>query len=324
MGLAFDLAFEPRYGEAVTVAPGVRRVTAHNPGPFTFRGTNTFLIGSDELAVLDPGPDDPAHIEALLRSASGARVAHILVSHAHRDHAAGARVLQARTGAPILAASQRQDALSSIAADQPRLDSGSQLDFVPDVILDDGEIVEGQSYRLEVVATPGHASDHLAFALAGEDLLFSGDHVMGWATTVVAPPDGSMGDYMESLERLLGRPEKLYLPAHGGPVLDGQRHVRALRAHRRMRERLILRRLQRGDRTIDTLVAHIYRDLDPGLRTGAALSTLAHLQDLFARGLVATEGPPTLSAAYWPAGAGAAAEGAAAGAGPGAIPPGGG
>jgi glyoxylase-like metal-dependent hydrolase (beta-lactamase superfamily II) len=321
MDLAFDLAFEPRYGEAVTVAPGVRRVTAENPGPFTFHGTNTFLIGDDELAVLDPGPDDPAHVDALLRAAGRAPVTHILVSHAHLDHVSAVGLLREQTGASVLAASRSGKSLD-VSAETARSDAGSDPLFAADRILGDGAVVEGPGYRLEVVATPGHASDHLAFALSGQNLLFSGDHVMGWATTVVAPPDGSMGDYMASLERLLERPETLYLPAHGGLVRDAHVYLRALRAHRRMRERLILRRLQQGDRTVDALVAHIYRDLDPRLRAGAALSTLAHLQDLVARGFVAAEGPPTLSAIYSPAET--AAGGPAAGAAGGATPPGGG
>jgi glyoxylase-like metal-dependent hydrolase (beta-lactamase superfamily II) len=296
MPLTFNREFEPRQGESVEVAPGVRRVTAKNPGPFTFQGTNTFLIGEDDLAVLDPGPDDPSHVEALLRATGNARVAHILVSHRHADHSSAARALQARTGTPIFAASQRRPFRTDAGL---RLDAADDSGFSPDRALTDGAVVEGDGYRLEAIATPGHASDHLAFALADRGILFSGDHVMGWATTVVAPPDGSMRDYMASLDRLLARPEDLYFPAHGGEIRDARNYVRALRAHRKMRERAIIERLAHGDRTIADMVRRIYSDIDPPLRAAAALSTLAHLEDLTERGLVAADSQPSVTANYW-------------------------
>lgn len=302
MSLVIRRDFDPRHGEAVPVAPGVRRITAPNPGPFTFQGTNTFLIGKGELAVLDPGPDDPAHRDALLLAIGGAKVAHILVSHTHRDHSPGARPLQARVGAPILAAGPHRPARPVQPGEQMRLDAAADTEFTPDETLADGALLEGGGYRLEVVATPGHAANHLAFALLGEDLLFSGDHVMGWATTVVAPPDGSMSDYMASLDRLLARPESVYLPAHGGEIRDAHGHVRGLRTHRRMRERAILERLAQGDRTIPEIVARIYGGLDPRLAGAAAMSTYAHLEDLVARGVVATHGVPALGGRYYPAG----------------------
>ena len=236
MALKFDRDFEPRTGAAVEVAPGVRRVTAPNAGPFTFHGTNTFLIGRDPLAILDPGPADPAHLDALIYAIGSARVGHILVSHTHRDHSPGARLLQARTDAPILAAGPHRPARPARPGEELRLDASADLEFSPDEALADGGMVEGPGYRLEAVATPGHTGNHLAFALAGTDILFSGDHVMGWSTTVVAPPDGAMADYMASLDRLLERPESRYLPAHGGPIGNAHAYVRALRAHRKMRE----------------------------------------------------------------------------------------
>jgi len=302
MALSVQHDFEPRHGEAIVVARGVRRVTAPNPGPFTFGGTNTFLIGDRELAILDPGPVDPTHLEALLRAIGDAKVAHILVSHTHRDHSPGARPLQARVGAPILAAGPHRPARPVQGSEQTRLDAAADTDFRPDGTLTDGAIVEGSGYRLQAIATPGHAANHLAFALLGQDLLFSGDHVMGWATTVVAPPDGSMGDYMASLDRLLARPETLYLPAHGGEIRDAHGHVRALRTHRRMRERAILERLAQGDRTVPEIVARVYGGLDPLLAGAAALSTYAHLEDLVARHLVATDGVPALDGRYCPTG----------------------
>jgi glyoxylase-like metal-dependent hydrolase (beta-lactamase superfamily II) len=181
------------------------------------------------------------------------------------------------------------------------LDASGDADFAPDVTLADGALVEGAGYRLEAVATPGHTPNHLAFALGGASLIFSGDHVMGWSTTVVAPPEGSMADYMASLDRMLERPERRYLPAHGGEIADGPAHVRALRAHRRMREAAILQEVARGAPSVDDIVARVYRGLDPRLVRGAALSTLAHLEELVARGAVVADGPATLGARYRPA-----------------------
>ncbi len=303
MSLSFNRGFEPRHGEAVLVAPGVRRVTAPNPGPFTFHGTNTFLIGEEELAVLDPGPPHADHLEAIIRTIGGARVGRILVSHTHLDHSPAARLLQARTGAPILAAGPHRPARALGGAGTDRLDAGADLDFSPDVQLADGEIVEGGGYRLEAVATPGHAANHLAFALLGRDIIFPGDHVMGWATTIVAPPDGSMSDYMASLERLLARPESRYFPAHGGDIREAHAFVRGLKAHRKMRERAIVERLEQGDRTIAEMVPRIYNGLEPRLAGAAALSTLAHLEDLLTRGIVSSDAAPSLSGRYWMTGA---------------------
>ncbi len=298
MALRFNRSFEPQTGVAVNVAPDVRRVTAPNPGPFTFHGTNTFLIGREALAVLDPGPADAAHIDALIGAIGGVRVAHILVSHTHRDHSPGARLLQARTGAPILAAGPHRPARPARPGEELRLDASADLDFSPDALLADGDIVEGPGYRLEAVATPGHTGNHLAFALLGADVLFSGDHVMGWATTVVAPPDGAMPDYMASLDRLLARPEKICLPAHGGAIRDAHAYIRALRAHRKMREAAIVEGMRRGDTRISEIVARVYQGLDPRLAGAAALSTLAHLEDLVARGVATADGPPGLDTLY--------------------------
>ncbi len=299
MALVFNRDFEARTGEVVQVAPGVRRVTAPNPGPFTFRGTNTFLIGEERLAVLDPGPDDPNHVEALDRAIGSAEVVAILVTHTHRDHSPAARLLQARFPAPILAAGAHRPSRPPRPGEELRLDASGDFDLVPDMSLDDGAIVTVGDLRLEVVTTPGHTANHVAFGLLGRDILFSGDHVMGWSTTIVAPPEGSMADYMASLDRLLVRPEQLYLPAHGGAIRDAHAYVRALQAHRKMREAAILEGLRRGDRTIPELVARVYAGLDAWLAGAAGLSTLAHLEDLVARGMVAADGPPALDRRYW-------------------------
>lgn len=311
MPLSFDRDFDPRYGEAVEVAPGVRRVTARNPGPFTFKGTNTFLIGQGELAVLDPGPDDSFHLDALVAAIGRTPVRQIIVSHRHRDHTAGLAGLRQRIEAPVLAAAiQRPD----LAQDGQRLDAPPDLSLVADRVIEGGALIEGDGYRLETIATPGHASDHLAFALGGTNIVLSGDHVMGWATSVVAPPDGSMRDYMASLERLLSRSEDLYLPAHGGGIANARSYVRGLRSHRKMRERAIIERLARGDRTIPEMVKRIYSDVDPRLHGAASLSTLAHLIDLADRGVVEREGTSPLEATYSLAGSPSASgsEGAAA------------
>jgi hydroxyacylglutathione hydrolase len=265
--IAFDRNFTPETGRAVAVAPGVRRVTAPNPGPFTFHGTNSYIVGDRGVAIIDPGPDDAAHVAALLAAVAGRPVTHLLVTHAHRDHAAAAARLQAATGAPRFAPA-------------------------------DGAMVEGDGWRLEAVATPGHTADHLAYALDGTDILFSGDHVMAWSTTIVAPPEGNMADYMRSLEKLLARQERLYLPGHGGPVVDVPNYLQDLRNHRLAREAVILDRLRHGDRTIAEMVAAIYADTDPGLHAAAALSVLAHLEDLVVRRRVASDGPPRLEATY--------------------------
>ncbi len=282
MALVFNRDFEPRTGEAVAVAPSVRRVTADNPGPFTFRGTNTFLIGEAELAVLDPGPDDPDHIAALLRAIGDAKVAAIVLTHTHRDHWPAAPVLAQRFGAPIHV---------SAAHDPSRPPHA-------DVALEDGVIVTAGALKLQAIATPGHAADHMVFALLDHGILFSGDHVMGWSTTIVAPPDGSMAAYMASLDRLLQRPERLYLPAHGAAIPDGHAYVAGLLEHRREREAAILAALREGESDIPGLVAGIYRGLDPALGDAAALSVFAHLQDLVARDLVATQGTPSLDGRY--------------------------
>ncbi len=299
--LQHDRAFEPQWGAAVPVAPRVRRITAENPGPFTFQGTNTYLVGdAGALAVIDPGPDDPRHLAALLSAIGGARVSHILVTHTHRDHSPGAAALAAATGAPMLAAGPHRPARPPRPDETARLDAGGDTDFVPDIALADGAVVEGEGFALTAVATPGHTGNHLAFALDGGEWLFSGDHVMAWSTSIVAPPDGAMADYMDSLARLAARPERAYLPGHGGPVRDAPAYVAALAAHRRGREQAIRARLAAGDETIAAIVQAVYVGLDPALAPAAGLSVLAHLEDLVARGLVAADPLPALTAQFRP------------------------
>ena len=302
MALEFSRTFDPQYGEAVKVADNVRRLTATNSGPFTFTGTNSFIIGEGRVAILDPGPDDPSHVRALLDAVAGESVEAILVSHTHRDHSPGARHLREATGAPVMAAGPHVAARQLQVGEVNRLDASADHDFMPDDALADGTQFTIGDVTLEAVATPGHTANHLAFSMPEAGILFSGDHVMAWSTTIVAPPDGAMGDYMTSLERLLAREEQLYLPAHGGPVADPARYVRGLRAHRKMRERAILDRLQKGDRTIPGIVLNIYRDVDPKLHGAAALSVFAHLEELVAQGLVSATDVVGLESEFAPTG----------------------
>ncbi len=263
----------------------VRRLVAPNASPFTFNGTCTYIVGEGAVAVVDPGPDDDPHLTALLAAVDGERVETILVTHTHRDHSAGVKRLRAATGARVIGATPFIPSGDGAAG----LNSSHDLDYSPDAVLADGERLQGAGFSIEAVATPGHCSNHLCFALLEEGTLFSGDHVMAWSTSVVAPPDGSMRAYMASLEKLLGRGETVYWPGHGGPVVDPQRYLRALIRHRRQREASILTALGDGPQTIPALVAKVYAGLDPSLTRAAGLSTLAHLEDLGERGQVVAE-----------------------------------
>lgn len=273
-------------GVLTRLSPLTRRLIAGNGSPFTFTGTCSYIVGEGEVAIIDPGPADEAHLAGLLAAVEGERVSHIVVTHSHRDHAPGARVLKERTGAPIVGAPAHAPREGS----QPGLDASHDLAYAPDVALADGARIEGRGFTLEALATPGHAANHLCFALIEENSLFSGDHVMAWSTSIVAPPDGSMADYMASLDKLRRRPEAIYWPGHGGPVREPQRYVRALAHHRRQREAAILGRLEAGDAEIADIVARVYAGLAPALVRAASLSTFAHLEDLVARGLVVSEG----------------------------------
>lgn len=272
-------------GRIERLSPLARQVLAANPSPFTFTGTQTFLIGEEELAVIDPGPDLPEHVDALLAAIGDRPVSAIICTHTHRDHSPASRPLAAATGAPIVGCAPL--ALHDAGA---RADESFDFDYAPDRVLADGEAVDGKGWTLAAVATPGHTSNHLCFELPEERTLFTGDHVMGWSTTVVAPPDGDMAAYMESLQKLLGRDDRLYRPAHGPAVDKPHSHVRALLAHRRMREKQILSRLDAGEGRIAEMVAGMYRDIDPRLYPAAGRSVLAHLIDLEARGRVARDG----------------------------------
>ncbi|GGB08522.1 MBL fold metallo-hydrolase [Brucella endophytica] len=299
MTLVFDNSFIPQYGHAVDVAPGVKRLTVNNPGPFTFHGTNSYIVGRETLAVIDPGPEDEAHLAALLKAIAGRPVSHIFVSHTHRDHSPLAARLKQATGGTIAAEGPHRPARPLHVGEVNALDASADTEFAPDIRLADGEVIDGDGWTLRGIHTPGHTANHMALALEGTGIVFSADHVMAWATTIVAPPDGAMADYMASLDRLLERDDEIYLPGHGGPVTNPQAFLHGLRTHRRMRERAILERVRSGDRTIPDMVKAIYRDTDPRLHGAAGLSVLAHLEDLVARGLVATQGVVALDGVFW-------------------------
>jgi glyoxylase-like metal-dependent hydrolase (beta-lactamase superfamily II) len=276
---------EPPPRAVTRLSPMVRRLVAPNASPFTFNGTCTYIVGEGKVAIVDPGPEDDTHLSALLDAVKGEQVDAILITHTHRDHSPGAGKLRAATGGRVIGAAPfvaRGDGSAG-------LDSAHDRDYSPDGILVDGERWRGAGYTIEAIATPGHCSNHLCFALLEEGALFSGDHVMAWSTSVVAPPDGSMRAYMDSLDKLRGRAETVYWPGHGGPVVEPQRYVRALIHHRRQREASILNGLKDGPQTIPALVAKVYVGLSPSLTRAAGLSTLAHLEDLAERGLVVDE-----------------------------------
>jgi glyoxylase-like metal-dependent hydrolase (beta-lactamase superfamily II) len=283
------------YGVPRELAPGVVRLVANNPSPFTFKGTNTYLVGAGrEVALIDPGPADPAHLAAILAAIGDRRLSHILITHTHRDHVDGLEALAAATGAKTAGFGRRAVAPGQTVTSP----SGSEhvdQDFRPDVALTHGDRLEAGGFAFTALHTPGHAPDHLCFALEGlaEGVLFSGDHVMGWNTSVVAPPEGSMADYMRSLELLGERAgaDRTYLPGHGGRVAEPQRLVKAFLLHRRMREQAILDCIRAGTNTVNAIVPVIYRGIDPKLVKAASLSVLAHVEHLIARGLVRSDSP---------------------------------
>ena len=267
------------------LSPRVRRVLADNPSPFTHTGTQTYIVGTGEVAVIDPGPADPGHIAGILEASEGERIIAIMCTHTHRDHSPGAAPLKAATGAEIIGC-----APLSLDDDGPRADASFDRSYAPDRVLVDGERIASLDWTLEAVATPGHTSNHLCFALIEEDALFTGDHVMGWSTTVVSPPDGDMAEYMRSLDKLQARQDTVYYPAHGEPVTKPQQFVRGLAGHRKQRERQILKLLGEGVGEIAEMVPRMYAGIDERLYGAAGRSVMAHLIDLRDRGLAEETG----------------------------------
>ncbi|MDI1326698.1 MAG: MBL fold metallo-hydrolase [Brevundimonas sp.] len=286
------------YGRADVVSPLIQRVIAGNPGPFTFTGTGTYIVGRSDVgagvAVIDPGPLDEAHLAALLAAVAGRRVSHVLVTHAHRDHAPLARPFAETVAAPILAARPPARTIHASAA----LDEEDDETFAPDIVLTGGEVIEGDGWALEALATPGHASNHMAFVLREENALFSGDHVMGWSTTVVAPPDGDMAAYMDSLDQVIARGFSTLWPTHGAPVTDPGPFLAAYKAHRLAREAQIIERLTGGDRRISEIVPNLYAAVDRRLWPAASLSVWAHLIALEATGRAVGRPGPGIDAEW--------------------------
>jgi glyoxylase-like metal-dependent hydrolase (beta-lactamase superfamily II) len=283
-----EMAFE--YGRPDPVSPLITRVVANNPGPFTYKGTGTYLVGAGSLAVIDPGPLDDAHLKALTEAIGGRAVTHILTTHTHADHSPLAHPLKELTGAPIIGRSA------------PRTGSGleeaNEAAFRPDVEVEDGAVIAGEGWTLEAIATPGHASNHVCYALREENALFCGDHVMGWSTTVISPPDGDMSAYYDSLDRVRARGFATLWPTHGPPITDPAPFLDAYREHRVQREVQILRELGRGPRTIAQMTPRLYAGVDPRLHGAARRSVLAHLIHLHRLGRVAAEGGATMEAVY--------------------------
>jgi len=296
--IPFNKNFPLKPGVVDDVVPGVRRVLCDNPSPFTFSGTVSYIVGKGNVAIIDPGPVDEAHTQALLDAVRGETVTHILVTHTHNDHSPGVAALKAATGATVYAEGPHRASRPAYASETRATESGGDRNFRPDVTLKDGDVVEGNGWRLETVATPGHTANHVAFAWQDQNLTFVGDHVMGWSTSIVAPPDGSMVDYMASLDRLASRNEQLYFSGHGPEIPDAVRFVKFLIRHRKAREASILHRLAKGEADIPTIVRASYIGIDPRLVGAAGYSVLAHLEDLVARDVVATDGDPTIDGSY--------------------------
>ncbi len=280
-----ELSFE--YGEVVQLTPGIRRVIAKNPSPFTLYGTGTYIIGRGQVAVVDPGPDDDAHIQAIRAATEGEEITHILVTHTHRDHSPGCRPLQQHCNAKTYAYGPHG---SGQREDNVKIEEGSDLDFRPDVEVRHGDVIEGGDWSVECVYTPGHTSNHMCFQYREEKALFTGDHVMGWSTSVISPPDGDMRAYMDSLALLLDRNDAIYWPTHGPAITEPKRHVEAFIAHRREREEQILACIDRGVSQIREMVPLMYNDLPEFMYPAARRSVLAAVVYLVQRGILRPEG----------------------------------
>jgi len=286
MAVSIDMDNLPT-GETMRLSPLVRRVLAPNPSPFTYTGTQSYVVGLEggqgDVAIIDPGPAEDTHIDALIRATAGARIKAILCTHTHRDHSPAAVLLAERCKAPIIGC-----APLTLEDDGPRADAAFDADYRPDEVMEDGYSLSGDGWTIKAVATPGHTSNHLCFSVPGEKALFTGDHVMGWSTSIVSPPDGDMAAYMASMQKLLERDDLVYYPAHGEPIETPQRLVRGMMGHRKSREGQILRQLESGDTIgvcIADMVADMYKGVDKRLHPAAARSVLAHLLDLRQRGL---------------------------------------
>jgi len=282
----FDPSFRPEVGVPVALAPGLVRLTAPNASAYTFTGTNSFILGENSLALVDPGPDDPAHLAAIDRALAGRPLSVILLTHTHRDHSAAAAGLAQRYRVPIWFGGQHRLSRPLRRFERNPIKRSCDWDLVPDRTLVDGETVRAGDIDVTVHTTPGHCANHLAFGLAGTDILLSGDHVMGWNSTLVSVPDGSMADYFASLDKVIALPYGTYHPAHGGPIADGPAHAAALKAHRQMRNEQLLTAVRNGARTIGQVVKAIYPTQPAKIRIAARMTMAAHVEYLEARGVL--------------------------------------
>ncbi len=296
MALLFNRHVDFSYGVLQEVAAGLRRIVARNPSPFTLYGTGTYVVGRGQVAVIDPGPADSSHIDALLTGLNGETVTHILVTHTHSDHSPGAALLAARTGTPIWGCAPHRRHGDSFTGE-----AAGDFDYRPDRELHDGEAIETAQWTLQAVHTPGHTSNHLCYALQPHGVVFTGDHVMGWSTSVISPPDGDMRAYLSSLDRLSQRGEGTYWPTHGPAITQPLEYVRALRAHRVEREAMVMAAVRAGERTIPAIARRIYVGLDPRLARASERTTWAHLLKLVSEGEVRAEPEARTDAFYYPA-----------------------
>lgn len=285
-----ELAFS--YGEPKHVTPLIRRIVANNPGPFTFHGTGTYVLGKGKVAIVDPGPADSEHVAALLNAVRNETVTHILITHTHIDHSPATAAIKKATGATTYGFGPHPTSPEGMAEE-----SGDH-DFRPDIVVKDGDVISGHGWTVDALHTPGHISNHLCFGVREEKTLFSGDHVMGWSTSVISPPDGDMKSYMNSLRKLLPRDDQMFIPTHGAEIRNPQNFVKAYMAHREDRERQIMACLREGMDTIPIMVKKMYAAVDPRLHGAAARSVLAHMIHMIETGRVISDGPPTVSARY--------------------------
>lgn len=294
--IPFVRDMEFTYGEPQRVSPLIRRVVADNPGPFTYKGTGVYIIGQGEVALIDPGPDTPAHLDVLMRAIDGERLTHIFVTHSHQDHSPAAHPLAARTGAKVCASAIP---IKPSKCDAVRLEAGDDLRFRPDIAVQDGDRFSGPGWTLEAIATPGHTAHHMAYALIEENALFPGDHIMGWSTTIIGPPDGDMSAYLASLEKVRARDFTTLWPTHGPPIREARPFIDAYLAHRLEREAQVLVQLHKGRRLIKDMVAEMYAEVDKRLHPAACHSVLAHIIRLIELGRVRCDGPPCVDNEYW-------------------------
>jgi glyoxylase-like metal-dependent hydrolase (beta-lactamase superfamily II) len=278
--------FSFEYGSSDQITPLVKRVIAKNPGPFTYTGTGTFIVGTKELAIIDPGPIDDDHLKAIIKTTGKNKISHIIVTHTHNDHSPLSKPLQEITGAPIY--SYFNEAMDTKTNNQ--FEEGYDISFKPDVIVKDGDLINGFDWTLEAIHTPGHTSNHMCYSLLEEKILFSGDHVMGWSTTVIVPPDGDMDEYLKSLEKLLDRNDNIYLPTHGKQIDNPHDLVNKYIEHRINREEQIIKAIKSGNFKINEMVKIIYSDVDPGLHPAASMSTLAHLNRMIKNKIIKVNG----------------------------------